>query len=367
VKAGTVEINQVHQGDCLELIRQMPDNSADLVFADPPYNLQLRKDLFRPDRSHVGAVDDGWDKFDSFSAYDDFTRAWLMECRRVLKDTGCIWAIGTYHNIFRVGALLQDTGYWILNDIIWVKPNPTPNFMGTRFANAHETLIWAIKSREVKYTFHYQALKGFNDDLQMRSDWLIPLCKGPERIREEGKKAHPTQKPEELLYRIIMATTNPGDLVVDMFAGSGTASAVAKRLGRKFIGFEREAAYVSLARQRVGKVTVLEKPLLEYRTERRLPRVPFGNLVASGYIRAGEYLWTADRQFRAQVQAEGSLLFNGQSGSIHAIGTLASGRERTNGWIFWHAERDGTLVSVDNLREKYRKDYSGTADSYHPS
>ncbi|MFZ2286236.1 MAG: site-specific DNA-methyltransferase [Bacteroidales bacterium] len=357
MKPDGLPVNWIYHGDCLDLLRQLPDESADLIFADPPYNLQLNKDLFRPDRSLVGAVDEGWDKFESFRSYDEFTRAWLAECRRVLKATGCIWVIGTYHNIFRVGSVMQDTGFWILNDVIWIKPNPTPNFMGTRFTNAHETLIWASKSRDSKYTFHYQALKGYNDDLQMRSDWLIPVCKGPERIREEGKKAHPTQKPEELLYRIIMATTNPGDLIVDLFAGSGTAAAVSRRLGRNFIAFERELSYVTLARERVGRVIPLDKPLLEYRTERRLPRVPFGNLVASGYIRAGEYLWTADRQFRAQVQAEGSLLFNGRSGSIHATGTVVSGRERTNGWIYWHAERDGALISIDNLREKYRKDH----------
>ncbi len=227
--------------------------------------------------------------------------------------------------------------------------------MGTRFTNAHETLIWAAKTKDSKYTFHYQALKGFNDDLQMRSDWLIPVCKGPERIREEGKKAHPTQKPEELLYRIIMGTTNPGDLVVDLFAGSGTTAAVAKRLGRNFIAFERELSYVTLARERVGSITPLNEPLLEYRTERRLPRVPFGNLVASGYIMAGEYLWSADRHFRAEVQAEGSLLFSGQSGSIHSIATVVSGRERTNGWSYWHAEREGKLVCIDELRKEYRK------------
>lgn len=355
--AGTPNINEIHHGDSLELLKLLPDSSADLVFADPPYNLQLNRDLYRPDRSRVRAVDDGWDKFDSFLEYDDFTRSWLLECRRVLRDTGSIWVIGSYHNIFRVGAILQDTGFWILNDIIWVKTNPMPNFMGTRFANAHETLIWASKSTDAKYTFHYQAMKGFNDDLQMRSDWLIPLCKGPERIREEGKKAHSTQKPEELLYRIIMATTNPGDLVVDPFAGSGTCAAVAKRLGRNFIAFEREQSYVNLARERVEGVTPLHGPLLEYRTERRLPRVPFGNLVASGYIRVGERLWSADRKFSAEVQADTSLLFDGTTGSIHSLGTLLSGRGRANGWSYWHAEREGVLVCIDEIRKEYRKSH----------
>jgi len=352
-----VEINEVHHGDCLELLQLLPDCCADLIFADPPYNLQISKDLFRPDRSHVSAVNDVWDKFDSFRAYDDFTGAWLKECRRVLKETGTIWVIGTYHNIFRVGAIMQDTGFWILNDIIWVKTNPTPNFMGTRFTNAHETLIWASKSRDSKYTFHYQALKGFNDDLQMRSDWLIPVCKGPERIREEGKKAHPTQKPEELLYRIILGTTNPDGLVVDPFAGSGTTAAVARRLGRNFIAFEKDLSYVSLARERIGKITPLGKPLLENRTERRLPRVPFGNLVESGLITAGEYLWSADRKYAAEVQADASIRWDGKSGSIHRLGSLVSGKEKQNGWDFWHVIRGDKMLNINELRHEYIRKY----------
>ena len=359
MNTGGLEINEIHHGDCLELLRQLPDCSVDLIFADPPYNLQLNRDLFRPDRSLVGAVDDGWDKFDSFRAYDDFTEGWLRECRRVMKDSGSIWVIGTYHNIFRIGAMIQDTGFWILNDIIWIKTNPTPNFMGTRFANAHETMIWASKSRNAKYTFHYQALKGFNDDLQMRSDWLIPLCKGPERIREEGKKAHPTQKPEELLYRIIMATTNPGDMVLEPFAGSGTTASVAKRLGRNFIAFERELSYVSLARERIAAVTPLKRPLLEYRTERRIPRVPFGNLLESGFIVAGEFLWSADMKYAAEVQADASIRWEGNSGSIHSIGSLVSGKEKQNGWDFWYVKRGDKMVNINELRHNYIREYLG--------
>ncbi len=263
MKAGTVEINSINQGDSIELLKQLPESSIDLIFADPPYNLQLSGDLFRPDRSKVSAVNDHWDKFGSFSSYDEFTGAWLRECHRVIKNTGSIWVIGTYHNIFRVGTVLQDTGFWILNDIIWIKTNPMPNFRGTRFNNAHETLIWATKAKESKYTFHYRTMKGFNDDLQMRSDWLIPICQGAERVRENGHKAHSTQKPEELLYRIILATSNPGDLVLDPFAGSGTTAAVAKKLGRNFIGFEREISYVSLARERVEKAEPVDQQLLE--------------------------------------------------------------------------------------------------------
>ena len=357
MKAGSVDINEIHHGDCLNILGRLPDSSADLIFADPPYNLQLNRELFRPDRSPVNAVDDGWDKFGSFREYDEFTAAWLKECRRVLKDSGSIWVIGTYHNIYRVGALLQDTGFWILNDIIWVKTNPMPNFMGTRFTNAHETLIWAAKSREARYTFHYQAMKAFNDDLQMRSDWHIPLCKGPERIKSGGVKAHPTQKPEELLYRIILATTNAGDLVVDPFAGSGTTAAVAKKLGRNFIAVEQELAYADLARERIDNVMPVAAPLLEYKNEGRKPRVSFGSLVAKGYVTPGEYLFTADGMLSAMVQADTSLSFEGMTGSIHSLGSLLSGRERVNGWSFWFVKRGGRLVSVDRLRDDYRQRY----------
>ena len=357
MEAGSLEINKVHHGDSLDLLRRLPVSSADLIFADPPYNLQLNRDLFRPDRSLVKAVDDGWDKFSSFREYDVFTAAWLKECRRVLKESGSIWVIGTYHNIYRVGALMQDAGFWILNDIIWVKTNPMPNFMGTRFTNAHETLIWAAKARRARYTFHYQAMKAFNDGLQMRSDWLIPVCKGPERIKEQGSKAHPTQKPEELLYRIILATTNAGDLVVDPFAGSGTTAAVAKRLGRNFIAIEREHSYVEMARERISNVTPVAEPLLEYMNEGRRPRVSFGCLVAKGYVTPGEYMFSADARFRAVVHADTSLSCDGMTGSIHSLGSMLSGRERVNGWTFWYVKREGRLLSVDSLRDDYRKRY----------
>ena len=343
--------------DCLDLLRKLPAGSVDMVFADPPYNLQLNRDLYRPDRTLVSAVDDGWDKFDSFSSYDSFTAAWIAECRRVLRDNGSIWVIGTYHNIFRIGSVMQNTGFWILNDIIWIKTNPMPNFMGTRFANAHETLIWAARSRDSKYTFHYRAMKGFNDDLQMRSDWVIPLCKGPERIKDKGRKAHSTQKPEELLYRIIMATTNPGDLILDPFAGVGTSAAVARRLGRNFIGFELEEAYVETARERVGKVKPIDTQLIEFRNEGRLPRVSFGSLVAKGYISPGEYLVSDNGRYMAEVQADASLLYEGMTGSIHSLSASLAGRERNNGWTYWFAEREGKLICIDDLRKEYRKKY----------
>ncbi len=342
------------------MLKLLPENSIDLIFADPPYNLQLKGDLFRPDQSKVSAVNDHWDKFGSFGSYDEFTRAWLHECHRVLKNTGSIWVIGTYHNIFRVGTILQDTGFWILNDIIWIKTNPMPNFRGTRFNNAHETLIWATKSKASKYTFHYRTMKGFNDDLQMRSDWLIPICQGAERVKENGHKAHSTQKPEELLYRIILATSNPGDLVLDPFAGSGTTAAVAKKLGRNFIGFEREISYVSLARERVEKAEPVNPQLLEYRTENRKPRVPFGNLVERGYVRPGEYLYSADKKHKAEVQADASLFYNGHSGSIHALSALIAGKEKQNGWDFWYVQRGRKLVVIDELRQEYLNPYTDT-------
>jgi DNA modification methylase len=360
MKAGTVEINKIHQGDSIELLKQLPGNSIDLIFADPPYNLQLRRDLYRPDQSKVSAVNDLWDKFGSFRSYDEFTGAWLSECHRVLKDTGCIWVIGTYHNIFRVGSIVQDTGFWILNDIIWIKTNPMPNFKGTRFNNAHETLIWAAKSDASRYTFHYRTMKGFNDDLQMRSDWLIPICQGSERVKEKGRKAHSTQKPEELLYRIILATSNPGDLVLDPFAGSGTTAAVSKKLGRNFIGFDREVSYVNLARERVEKSEPVSSPLLEYRTEKRRPRVPFGNLVARGYVQPGDCLYSADKKYKAEVQADASLLCNGNAGSIHFIGAMVAGREKQNGWDFWYVKRGRKMVSIDELRQEYLNPYTDT-------
>jgi len=353
--SATIKINKIHHGDCLELLKQLPDSSADLIFADPPYNLQLKGDLFRPDQSKVSAVNDHWDKFGSFRSYDEFTEAWLQECHRVLKNTGSIWVIGTYHNIFRVGTILQNLGFWILNDIIWIKTNPMPNFRGTRFNNAHETLIWATKSKTSKYTFHYRTMKGFNDDLQMRSDWLIPICNGAERVKENGQRAHSTQKPEELLYRIILASSNKGDLVLDPFAGTGTAAAVAKKLGRNFIGFERELSYVRLARERIEKTEQVSSPLLEYRTERRKARVPFGSLVENGYIKPGEYLWSKDRKHITEVQADASLLYNGKAGSIHLTAAIASGTEKRNGWDFWYVQRNGKLISIDDLRQDYLK------------
>ncbi|MDR1847990.1 MAG: site-specific DNA-methyltransferase [Bacteroidales bacterium] len=356
-KIGTFELNNIYQGDSIKLLKKIPDNSVDLIFADPPYNLQLNGDLHRPDQSKVDAVNDKWDKFDSFEDYDNFTKEWLVECRRVLKNTGSFWVIGTYHNIFRVGKVMQDIGFWMLNDVVWVKPNPMPNFKGTRFNNAHETLIWAKKSEQASYTFHYHSLKAMNDDLQMRSDWWIPICQGEERIKVNGQKAHSTQKPAELLYRIILSTSNLNDIVLDPFSGSGTTAAVAKRLGRKYIAFDREEFYVQVGKDRLEKIKPIEKDLLEYRIETKKPKVPFGSLIEKGYVKIGEYLFSKDNKIQAQVQADSTLYYNGIVGSIHKVSASLLNRETNNGWAFWYINRDNALISIDELRYDYEHKY----------
>jgi modification methylase len=345
------------EGDCLEALKQLPDGSVDLVFADPPYNLQLGGELLRPDNSKVDAVDDDWDRFASFEAYDDFTRAWLSECRRVLKEDGSLWVIGSYHNIFRVGSALQDLGFWILNDVIWRKSNPMPNFKGTRFANAHETLIWAARSRgQKRYTFNYDALKVSNDDLQMRSDWTMPLCTGEERVKTAaGAKAHPTQKPEALLHRVILAASRPGDLVLDPFFGVGTTGAAAKRLGRRFIGIEREPDYVALAKKRLAKVIPVAPQDLEVMGSKRAePRVPFGHIVEAGLLRPGDVLYCPKGTHAARVRADGSLVVGDLSGSIHKVGAMVQAQPACNGWTYWHFKTDKGLAPIDVLRAKVR-------------
>jgi DNA modification methylase len=352
------EINTIVQGDCIELLKQIPDNSVDLIFADPPYNLQLSGELVRPNQTKVEGVNDTWDKFESYAVYDEFTKNWLSECYRVLKKTGSIWVIGTYHNIFRLGTILQDLDFWLLNDIVWIKTNPMPNFKGTRFNNAHETLIWATKSKSSKYTFHYHSMKVMNDDLQMRSDWLIPICQGDERIKTDGKKAHSTQKPAELLYRIILSTSNPGDLILDPFMGSGTTAAVAKRLGRNFLGFEKDTSYIKVAKERLSKIEPLAQPLLEYKIEKQIPKVPFGNLIEKGFVTIGEYLYSKDEKHKAQIQADASLLLSdGTVGSIHKISAKLLKKENNNGWSFWFVKRKNQLLSIDQLRYDYEKQF----------
>ena len=347
-------LGTILDGDCIEAMRSLPDDSVDCVFADPPYNLQLGGDLNRPDGSHVDAVTDDWDHFDSFRAYDDFTRAWLAEARRVLKPDGSLWVIGSYHNIYRVGAILQDTGFWILNDIVWRKTNPMPNFKGTRFTNAHETLIWASMGEKARYQFNYRAMKTLNDELQMRSDWVIPICAGGERLKENGKKAHPTQKPEALLYRVLLATTEKGDVVLDPFFGTGTTGAVAKRLGRNWIGCEREGFYREVALKRIEKELPLdESALTTMQSKKSAPRVAFGTLVETGLIAPGTEVFDKKRRWVAIVRADGSLDCKGQVGSIHGLGKDLQGAPSCNGWSFWHYEKGGEVVPVDAARQLY--------------
>jgi modification methylase len=344
-------------GDCVAELEKLPASCVDLVFADPPYNLQLQGDLKRPDDSRVDAVDDAWDKFASFEAYDDFTRAWLLACRRVMKPNATLWVIGSYHNIFRVGTLLQNLGFWILNDIVWRKSNPMPNFRGRRFTNAHETLIWAARdSANRNYTFNYDALKAGNDDIQVRSDWFMPLCTGDERLKgRDGKKLHPTQKPEALLARVILSASRPDDLVLDPFCGSGTAGAVAHRLRRRFIGIERDAYYAAAARKRIEAVEPLPEPTLApFLTAREAPRVPFATLVERGLVSPGANLVDAQRRHRALVRADGALTLGEAVGSIHRIGALAQGLEACNGWTFWHVETPQGLTLIDVLRAQVR-------------
>ena len=344
-------------GDCIAELARLPAGCADVVFADPPYNLQLKGDLKRPDDSQVDAVDDAWDKFASFEAYDAFTRAWLIACRRAMKPTGTLWVIGSYHNIFRVGAILQDLGFWILNDVIWRKSNPMPNFRGRRFTNAHETLIWAARDADArKYTFNYEALKAGNDDVQVRSDWIIPLCTGDERLKgSDGKKVHPTQKPAALLARVLLASSRPGDVVLDPFFGTGTSGAVAKRLGRRFIGIERDPEYAAAARARIAAIEPLpDATLAGFATAREAPRVPFVTLLERGLIAAGARLVDAKRRHAALVRADGALALGNAVGSIHRVGALAQGLEACNGWAFWHVETPQGLVSIDSLRADVR-------------
>ena len=349
-------VDRIIIGDCIAELRALPKECADLVFADPPYNLQLEGELMRPNNTRVAGVDDDWDKFSDFAAYDAFTRDWLTACRDVLKPDGALWVIGSYHNIFRVGAQLQDLGYWILNDIIWRKTNPMPNFRGKRFTNAHETLIWAARSEKSRCTFNYAAMKALNEDLQMRSDWLFPICSGPERLKNShGKKAHPAQKPESLLRRILLASTNPGDVVVDPFFGTGTTGAAAVRLGRHYIGIEREKSYARMAAKRIAAIAPYDAETLSVsRSKRNAPRVPFGALIELGMIAPGAILYDPRARHAAHVRADGSIACAGAQGSIHKIGAHVQGAQACNGWTFWHYEKGGELKPIDELRDRAR-------------
>ena len=346
--------NKILNSDCLKELKKIPDKSFNLVFADPPYNMQIGKKLTRPDSSKVNGVNDKWDQFNNFKHYDDFSKAWLIECKRILKDNGSIWVIGSYHNIFRLGYHLQNLGFWLLNDVIWRKNNPMPNFRGTRFTNAHETLIWASKSKKSKYTFNYQSIKCLNDDLQMRSDWTLPICNGKERLKKNGRKIHSTQKPEALLHRIILATTNKGDAIFDPFLGTGTTAVVSKKLGRNYFGVEKNKKYFIAAKERIEKTIKIPDDCLDtIENNKSKPRVPFGSLVELGIIKPGTSLFDPEKKINAKIMADGSIKYKDFEGSIHKIAAKIMGAESFNGWTYWHYDLNGSSVLIDSLRQKF--------------
>ena len=349
-------LNTVIQGNCISNLKCISDNSIDLIFADPPYNLQLQNELFRPNQTKVKGVNDKWDKFNDLKDYDKFCKSWLNECKRVLKPNGTMWIIGTYHNIFRIGSIIQDLGFWILNDILWIKTNPMPNFRGTRFNNAHETLLWIAKDKNSKFTFHYKAMKAYNEDKQMRSDWYIPICSGKERIKINGEKAHSTQKPEELLKRIILSSSNLGDIVLDPFLGSGTTAVVAKKYRRNFIAFEKEQFYIDIAKERLNKVKQLQGNLLEYFVENK-PKVPFGNLLAKGFLKEGQNLYSKDEKIKATILADSTLKYKDEVGSIHRLSAKILNKSNNNGWEFWYSKNKDSLISINEMRENYVKKF----------
>jgi DNA modification methylase len=348
-------LNQILHGDCIEILKALPENSVDLIFADPPYNLQLRNDLYRPDMSKVDAVNDGWDQFDDFKAYDDFTSKWLSASRNVLKETGTIWVIGSYHNIYRVGTIMQDLGFWILNDVVWIKNNPMPNFRGVRFTNAHETMIWAQKKKGAKYTFNHQSMKALNDDLQMRSDWTIPLVTGKQRIKSNGLKAHSTQKPEGLLHRVILSSSKVGDVILDPFFGSGTTGAVAKKLGRNWIGIERDKKYVKVAQKRIDAVVESDSDAINVEKPRQA-RVPFGALIENGILNPGQSLFFLKGKARAKILSNGHLKCGDITGSIHGVAKALMNGAPVNGWDMWlYKDEHGVRQPLENLRAAFRK------------
>jgi len=346
--------NKIINGNSLEVLKKIPNKTFDLVFADPPYNLQIGEKLRRPDDSKVNGVNDSWDRFKTFEDYDNFCKSWLSECKRVLKDNGSIWVIGSYHNIFRLGFHIQNLNYWILNDVIWKKNNPMPNFKGTRFTNAHETLIWAAKSKQSKYTFNYQSLKCLNDDLQMRSDWTLPICNGKERIKKNGKKIHSTQKPESLLHRVLLASTNKGDFIFDPFLGTGTTAVVAKKLGRNYFGIEKEKKYFNTIKQRLEKTPKIEDEYLDViKNNKSKPRIPFGSLVELGIIKPGMNIFDQKKKVNAKIMADGSIKHQKLEGSIHKIAAKIIGADSCNGWTYWHYDLSGSMVPIDNLRQMF--------------
>ena len=347
--------NKIINGDSLKELKKIPDETFDLIFADPPYNLQLQNSLIRPDRSRVNAVDDKWEQFESFKSYDEFTYEWLKQSNRVLKKDGSIWVIGSYHNIFRVGKIIQDLGFWILNDVIWNKNNPMPNFRGTRFTNAHETLIWASKSKKSKYTFNYQSMKSFNDDLQMRSTWNLPICNGKERLKDNGTKVHSTQKPEALLHRVVLASTNKNDFILDPFLGSGTTAVVSKKLGRSYFGIEKEKKYFEAANKRIKNTKIIMDEYLDtLQNNKSKTRVPFGSLIELGVIKPGTEIYDQKKKVFAKVMVDGSIKHKENEGSIHKVAAQILGAESCNGWTYWHYQVGNSLKPIDELRQRLR-------------
>ena len=346
-------INKIVNGNSLTMLKTIPSKTFDLVFADPPYNLQIGDTLKRPDNSKVNGVNDKWDQFKSFEDYDIFCKEWLIECKRILKENGSIWVIGSYHNIFRIGYHMQNLGFWILNDVIWKKNNPMPNFKGTRFTNAHETLVWASKNKKSKYTFNYNSLKCLNDDLQVRSDWTLPICNGKERIKVNGKKIHSTQKPESLLHRVLLASTNKGDLIFDPFLGTGTSASVAKKMGRNYFGIEKEKKYFKAAQQRLRETKKIEDHYLDtIKNNKSKPRIPFGSLVELGIVKPGMDIFDQKKKISAKIMADGSIKYQGDAGSIHKVAAKIIGAESCNGWTYWHYNMGGSIVPIDNLRQR---------------
>ena len=353
-----MHLNSIITGDCLDELKKIPDSSIDLIFADPPYNMQLENSLYRPNNTKVDGVSDEWDKFDSFSDYDIFSSAWLKECRRILKNTGTIWVIGSYHNIFRIGNIMLNLGFWILNDVTWHKRNPMPNFLGKRFTNATETLLWCSKKKELKkYTFNHKLMKRYNNDKQMTSVWKIGLCTGEERLRNsDGKKAHSTQKPEELLKRVILSSTKQGDIVLDPFFGTGTTGAVAKKLKRNFIGIEKDPEYAALAEKRIAGINEFYEEA-DWREEKNENRIPFKTLIKEELITAGENIFTGKTfNIKASVLSDGNLQYMETKGSIHRIGAVIQNTPSCNGWKFWYVMRNNKPVLIDELRNQYKQE-----------
>ena len=347
-------LNKIANGNSLEILKSIPSKTFDLVFADPPYNLQIGNKLKRPDNSKVDGVNDKWDYFKSFNEYDNFCKKWLTECKRILKDNGSIWVIGSYHNIFRLGFHMQNLGYWILNDVIWKKNNPMPNFRGTRFTNAHETLIWASKGKKTKYTFNYNSLKCLNDDLQIRSDWTLPICSGSERIKKNGKKVHSTQKPESLLHRVLLASTNKGDFIFDPFLGTGTTAVVSKKMGRNYFGIEKEKKYFKVAEERLKQTVKIKDHYLDtIKNNKSKPRIPFGSLVELGIVKPGMDIFDQKKKINAKIMADGSIKHQNSEGSIHKVAAKILGAESCNGWTYWHYSINGSMLPIDNLRQKF--------------